>query len=101
MSSNKIKLVYLRGPFGDETSLYKVEWTGDITVDEFIFTVLKQFPKEWGSFESPILTKFAEYKYGEYKITNIELYEKIRYKKIISAEANGGWSLMSYYLVVE
>ena len=94
---NKIHRIYKAGPFGDETSLYDVIFPEGMTVAEFIETIVEENPKEWGDFlhgfHNPII---AEYQRG--KIVYKPEFEKVKNKVVEKAEANGGWSLMSYDL---
>ena len=47
MINKKIERIHLKGPFGDETSLYNVVFPEGMTVAEFIEAILEEFPKEW------------------------------------------------------
>lgn len=95
--ANKINRIYKDGPFGDATSSYDVVFPEGITVAEFIETVVEENPKEWGDFlhgfRNPVI---AEYQRG--KIVYKPEFEKVKDRIVESAEANGGWSLMSYDL---
>ena len=57
-----IKLIHVAGPFGDETSKYNIVFP-NMTIADFILTVLKENPDEWGTirFNGEII---CEYKKG-------------------------------------
>lgn len=100
----KFKMICTGGPFGDCTCNYDVKLEGKCTVREFVKSVLKEKPGEWGSFEMvedlkrPFLTQIdaCKYKYGE--IT--ERFEKRENEGLEVGEikANGGWTEMTYYI---
>lgn len=91
------------GPEGSDcTALYIVQLDKEYTVREFVKTVLSN-DKEWGYIgihngESFFGNPKCEYRYG--KLLSF-LPKELRDKKVKSAEANGGWSYMSYLLVLE
>lgn len=95
--SKTIKLIHVAGPFGDETSRYDITFP-NMTVADFILTVLKENPDEWGTIRlnGEII---CEYKKG--KITSLNAKMNVL-KTIITpnkdAWAHGGWSLMNYHL---
>lgn len=99
------KLLKTGGPFGDETSNYKVIFDKKYTVKEFIDAVLANRSGEWGDIMVNDKRKYdtgfpcAEYKHGklEGKYT-IGPYENYYVK---AAYVNGGGSYMSYDLVLE
>lgn len=95
------RLKHTDGPFRDETSRYEVCFDKPITVVEFIIEVLKSRPQEWGTFSLDWTTSFMEYKHGKYLLTNKTLFNEIKNKKIVSAKASGGWTVMDYILEVE
>ena len=100
-----IKQIYLEGPFGDETSNFKIAMTTPLTVKNFITEIMTIYPKEWGSiYINSYLSnsnKIINYRYGEYTIINQELYEQIKNKIVTTANGHGGWSLMDYELIME
>lgn len=100
MKKNKIKLICIAGPFGDATSAYEVMFPEDMTVLDFIACVLEEFPKEWGEF-SVGWKDIVEYNRGTYKIINKELFDEVKNKKMSSVKANGGWTLMTYYIEIK
>ena len=75
---------------------YKLEFDREYTVSELIN-------------ETKILDNYANYyilvrKWAETKVAE-SIYGKVRYlyncgKKVISAESNGGYGLMNYYLTI-
>lgn len=90
---------------GDSTAPYAILLSREYTVREFIETILKQYPHEWGIFH--VLEERSvcgthhyavEYRYGELK----EMFMAgIFNKKIVSVDARGGWSSMDYYIRVQ
>ena len=95
-----IQLNHISGPHGDETSTYSCGFPTDITVADFIITAVKENPKEWGSIHIGVFgPKLADYSSG--RITYTDKYESVAHKIVLKATANGGWSLMSYYLEIE
>jgi hypothetical protein len=94
---NKIELVHVAGPFGDETSQYEVNFPENITVEEFINIAVSQYPKWWGDFEVPDHKhNVAKYSYGDITILDETLYETVKDKKVSAVTAYGGWTLMTY-----
>lgn len=94
-----IKLEFLRGPFGDETSNYSLKFEKGTTVQDVIDFALSQ-TREWGSIwviDGKSRVKM-EYKYG--KIFSDNISDSLKTKKVKKGFANGGWSLMSYDLDV-
>ena len=97
---NTIKLIRVAGPFGDETSKYNIVFP-NMTIADFILTVLKENPDEWGTIRlnGEII---CEYKKG--KITSLNTKMNIL-KTIITPNKDtcdhGGWSLMNYNLYGE
>ena len=93
------------GPDGsDSTAPYNVELHREFTVSEFIDTVLKKYPGEWGYIgiydgKSIFGNPNCEYKYGGVFIMGIT--PKYLSMKVKSARASGGWSRMDYILKVE
>lgn len=103
---NKIQFRHKAGPFGDCTSDYEVCFPENMTVYEFIVAVLEEYPEEWGSFFVSWLGNigitFMKYKAGD--IVNIcdkECFLKIKDYHIKKVSANGGWSLMDYYITTK
>ncbi|WP_350336599.1 hypothetical protein QMP28_07225 [[Clostridium] symbiosum] len=47
----KFEMICTGGPFGDSCCNYDVRIEGNCTVREFIESVLKEKPGEWGTFE--------------------------------------------------
>lgn len=95
---NLIKLKYTATsdtPNGDSTWNYIVTPERDCTIKEFVEAVLGRRQGEWGSFT--IKGGDFEYKNGKMKD---QIPEEILGKRMKKAEANGGWSLMSYYLEI-
>lgn len=96
----QIELVHLAGPFGDCCSSYAVKFPTDMTVQEFIETVVAENPGEWGrigfGWNHP---KLAEYNHGSIIYTSE--YAKYKSKKIIKVDAHGGWSLMDYNITLK
>ena len=94
-----IERIHLKGPFGDETSLYEIKFTEEMTVEEFIKIAVAENLNEWGEFkygwQSPVI---AEYNRGEISYT--EEYEKVKNRTVNKATANGGWSFMAYFLSI-
>ena len=85
------ELVFMRGPFGDETSLYNIEIPRPITVEEFVDYVLEHKKDEWGDIS--VGNSRMEYRYGKITSGHLPL------KQIVSGgTAIGGWTFMSYTL---
>lgn len=90
------------GPFGDCTSNYEIEFSREFTVREFVNEVIKN-KDEWGDFHivtkgKPFGIEKSEYRHG--KILS-SFSEEILDRKIKFVRANGGWSLMSYYITLK
>lgn len=92
-------------PSSDSTAPYTISLSREYTVREFIETILKQYPGEWGIFfvleERSVCgchRYAAEYRYGELKEA---LMAGVFNKKIVSVNARGGWSSMDYYIRVQ
>lgn len=94
-----IELVYMEGPFGDETSNYDLKFEKRTTVQDVIDFALSE-RNEWGTIRvSGKKSRYKmEYKYG--KTILDEIPDTIKSKRIERGFANGGWSLMSYDLVI-
>ena len=87
---------------GDETAPYEVTFSEPLTVKDFVSDVLSN-KEEWGyigiSKERTIFgDPNCEYRWG--KLLSCLPPEYLS-KKIVSAEASGGWSRMDYLLTVE
>jgi len=114
---NKVfKLVYKSGPHGDECSSYEVKFFGQQTLQDLLNALDE---REWGlvkvripnpeTFNLPYATErekymdlTIEYKHGKI-ITPREKYAYLLDKVIdnnYSNFANGGWSLMNYWIKV-
>lgn len=98
------KLIHTAGPFGDCTNNYDVQLDKNYTVGEFVETVLKEEPKEWGYigiykkgeiFGDPV----CEYRYG--KLITKPLPEEFLRRDIKEVKASGGWSRMDYTIKVK
>ena len=88
----------------DCTAAYEVILDKEYTVREFIYIVLTEFPRDWGkirvddgSIFGPVI---CAYWHGD--IEDISKLDK-QYvdRRVISARAHGGWSLMDYYLTLK
>lgn len=80
---------------GDCTGEYEVKLDKQYTVREFIETILKEKPKEWGNIG--IKSNWFEYKYG--KVTEnlpVEYLDKI----VKEVKVSGGWSRMDYLITI-
>ena len=89
--------LYQVGPTrSDEISPFKVIFDKEYTLKEFVENVL-QNEREWGYFHFGDVV--IEYRYGKLMLCDIpkEYEDKI----ISSAECDGGWSRMDYYLKFE
>lgn len=100
---NKIQFKHRAGPFGDCTSDYEVCFPENMTVHEFIVAVLEEYPEEWGSFStSRFGNTFIEYKAGGLiNVCDKERFLRIKDYHIEKVSANGGWSLMDYYITTK
>ena len=101
---NKIRLYHKAGPFGDETSMYELEYERGTTVQDLIEFALSN-TREWGKIEINKYPKQSfpydytlEYRYGQ--LTNGFIPDNIRQMEIRKGTANGGWSLMTYTIMV-
>lgn len=81
-------------------TFYNIILDGDYTVDKFIKTVLKQCKSSWGDIhieKNGRHTDSYSYSYGKLKTR----FKKIpKDKKIISAQAYGGYSYMTFIVSV-
>lgn len=96
-----IKLNHLRGPFGDETSLYNVSFPEEMTISEFINAVITKYPREWGNIFLFAKGDLITYKNGRYTIHDDNLYNQFKDKQIKEITAQGGWSLMDYTVYIK
>ena len=98
----KFEMICTGGPFGDSCCSYDVRIEGKCTVREFVESVLKEKPGEWGTFEIVKDIKYisrvddCEYKKGE--ITRNFRRAENAEKEIEEIKANGGWSMMNYFI---
>lgn len=91
---------------GDGIASYIARFFEQMTVKEFIQSVLTGKPDEWGyigiyDIYHPTLIfghPLCEYKWG--KLIS-QLPEELMDKVILSAKASGGWSRMDYILKIE
>ena len=86
------------GPYGDATSSYKFTIIGnEMTLEQFAEAIAED-EREWGSIRksSPFGEVLADYKYGK---INYRADKNIKIAK--EGTANGGWSLMDYYVEVK
>ena len=95
------KFIHTNGPYSDCMSDYDIELDKSYTVGEFIETVLKEKPKEWGYigiykkgkiFGDPV----CEYRYE--KLITEPLPEEFLIQDIKEIKASGGWSRMDYLI---
>ena len=97
----KVQFVHVRD-ISDATSWYNVLLLQPMTVREFVDLMLAEHPDEWGDFHvRPSHRILCEYKYGKITSTNDEQMNEIGDKRIVRVDANGGWSMMSYFFEVE
>lgn len=87
----------------DVSTYYEIIFDKSYTVQEFIEAVLRVHPDEWGYFVIDEGKYFFEnpridYKYGELEL---RFSEEILHKTILSAKADGGWSMMNYSLKIQ
>ena len=96
------KLIFKKGPYGDQTADYDIELNGKYTVESFIQDVLSN-EEEWGKIIIDDGRLFfsehqCEYRYG--KLLTHFPDEKLGLT-VIAAKSRGGWSAMDYYLYVK
>lgn len=91
------------GPVGgDETRPYVVDLDYDYTVEQFIREVLLN-NREWGKisiYNKDYIFGYPSYRY-EYGTLTSKLPDEYLTRKIKSAKASGGWSLMDYIVTLE
>lgn len=98
--SNKINLICVGGPYGDCTSAYKFTTPTQMTLKEFAEMVAED-GQEWGTIRrgnafGDVLVDYnrsGEIKYRDYADPNAILKTE--------GKANGGWSLMDYYVEID
>lgn len=100
-----INLIQTHAAGGDACAPYDVKFDKQYTIGELIEEVLTRFNNEWGEFEirhngAGYFDTFfrVDYKYG--KLLG-EVPENIANLPIISATSYGGWSAMSYNIIVK
>ena len=100
--NKKFSLIYIDGPYGDETCSYDGLLNQPLTVREFIDAIFEQRPDEWGKIRiwGAAYTLYLEYSHGEITYTSSSFNDYLD-KKIESFTAHGGWTLMDYTLVVK
>lgn len=92
------RLVETGGPYGDCTCSYDVIFRSPMTLGEFI-AALPHDEREWGCVRAEH-HKVAEYKRGTTVIMDSIYYFCNLNRVVVSATANGGWSLMDYWVVL-
>lgn len=94
---------------GDCTAPYKVILERPCTLREFISYILSERAWDWGDIYDVtnngadsiwLYATCPRYRYSHGKIEE-SIPEEILKKKVKSGNANGGWTLMDYYLVLE
>lgn len=95
-----IKRSHSGGPYGDETSHYVIDFPTGIQLGELINSLVASYRKEFGNIWVNG-KKVVEYGYGAYTLFNWEDFYKITDRKVISADARGGWGLMDYIIFIE
>lgn len=108
--NNVVTWVKTGGPYGDETSTYKVILSKDLTLKEFVDLVLDD-EREWGNFEigdkKGYLIRYIGYTHGEIKNTEKGKWAEEYYDDtplgdlgnfLVEKEifAHGGWTNMNY-----
>lgn len=100
----KLQFTKISPTSSDCTAMYKVEPSGECTVQELIDSILTR--KEWGNigikgdepWYSPCEIS-VKYKYGEILESNLSTEDLSKVVK--SVEGHGGWSYMSYKIITE
>lgn len=97
-----IKLEQNTSTGGDETAGYLVELSGEYTLQKFVNEVVSNDAR-WGCIRASSETSFfgehkCEYKRGKL-LSNFS--PEIMGKKVISANARGGWGCMDYFLQLD
>lgn len=99
----KFTLQHETGPFGDETSLYSVDFPKGATVSDLIDFALSN-TREWGRINiKPDILKILstyrlEYRYGVTISDTIP--PSIKYSPIKKVSAHGGWTMMDYNIEI-
>lgn len=91
---NKNQITEIRG---DETARYEVVLNKEYNVEEFVKEVLKD-TYEWGEIKEQnnwFGKKICSFSKG---LRTSRIPEEYKNRKVASAYADGGWSLMTYYL---
>jgi hypothetical protein len=96
---NKINLIHVGGPYGDETSSYKFTIPTQMTLKEFAEMVAED-SQEWGTIRkgSSFGDVLVDYKHGEIKYRD---YADPNAILKTEGTANGGWSLMDYHVEID
>lgn len=81
----------------DCTDSYYVDLDRPYTVGEFIDTIFKKRPNEWGNIKIRCVST-CSYKQG--KVTSNEFTQGILSASIKNVEAHGGWSRMDYTISI-
>lgn len=85
------------GTYGDCTNSYSIHLDKEYTVDEFINTILKKRPNEWGYIKIPSICKIS---YSNGNLTDGEFPYEILSKNIKNVDSHGGWSNMDYTIYI-
>ena len=96
-----IKYVIIGGPYGDATSKYDVVLDKKYTVKEFISAILEQNNDEWGEFVIWEWPSKIKCEFSKCRIKTNFLDEKYLDMNIKSVTAQGGWTFMNYYIIIE
>ena len=97
---NTIQFKCIAGPFGDATSRYDITFP-DMRVIDFIATVIKEKPGEWGYINlngTGYDHRIAEYSHGAILSMTNDAYLLNSTITCNNAWAHGGWSNMDYVL---
>lgn len=95
------KFVHVGGPYGDCTSSYHLELDKKYSVGEFIETVLKEMPDEWGYIGIYFKGNVFGYPQCEYNhgvILDSSFSKDQLTFEIENVHASGGWSRMDYLI---
>lgn len=83
--------------YGDCTSSYYVYLDKEYTLGEFIDTIFKERPNEWGYINVLNIGKCA---YSQGNLKDSEFKPEVLSKNIKSVEGCGGWSMMDYVIYI-